>query len=206
MPTIAPLIRTTAVLAFAATLWGGSAYSQMAMTLYGQPGNSIVSFELSGTTQITTFSGNITGFGGDLSSFNAIELPLGSVDHGVLDLVSGGGVVSNLTQMTAVPITNLYLQDRTATGPGLYDRFGVVTPVYSMSFGDTIGWAGSGMIDLAQFGATFDNLNVGSGTGPAGLPTPSGITSLTIIAVPEPTTTGLACVGLLLLTRVRRSR
>ena len=173
--------------------------AELLMTLYGQPGESIVAFELSGSTQQSTSWSAYGGIYASLPSFDAISTSA----SGQFDIVSGSGAVSNLSTASSVPIDGLSFADTTLTRPNDGDVFGVSSPAYAATVGDIISWSGMGTIDLAQQGATFDDLAIGSGNGPVGLPR-SGTARLTIAFVPEPTTVSLLGIGVLALVIARR--
>jgi hypothetical protein len=195
-----------ATLALAAAVWPINSRAELLMMLRGQPGDSIVFFELSGSTVVTDFSGMNRGLGSTLIDFDAFAPTLGSVNSGRLDLLSGSGSVRNLTAASEVPIVGLFLQDRT-TLPSIEDRFGVATERYPLSVGDVIAWSGSGAVDLSQQGASFSDLTIGTGLGDgvAG-PNPSGEVRLTIQAIPEPTSLALLLPSAALLTLGLRQR
>jgi len=175
------------------------------MTLSGQPGDSILTFELSGSTTITGFSGAIVGLGGSLTDFDAFSPAVGSVNVGGLPLLSGSASIINVTQGEERPVDRLFLQDKTAL-PSISDRFGVHSSLYTIAPGDTVAWSGSGTVDLSSQAASFDDLTIGTGIGFFDAPSAAGEMRLTIQLIPEPTTFTLLGLGSLALVSVRRRR
>jgi len=179
--------------------------AELLMTLSGQPGDSIVTFELSGSTTIAGFSSGILGMGGTLTNFDAFSPAMGSVNHGHLPLLSGSALIDDLTQGSSVSVTALFLQDRTTLG-SIGDRFGVQSQIYNIADGDTVAWSGSGTVDLSSQGASFDDLTIGTGMGYFDAPGAAGELRLTIQLIPEPTTVTLLGLGSLALVMVRRRK
>lgn len=175
-------------------------HGALIMTLTATPGSNIVQFELSGTESISMFSGIIVGIAASgLQDYDALGGGLGTQDMN-FSILSGSATVTNLSNNDVGTVESIFLRDVTSG-----DRFGVLSSAYRIDAGHSISWAGSGSIDLGEFGGSIDDLTLGEGESLLTFPEPEGTGILVIKQVPESSTLIGIFLGALVIS-FRRSR
>ena len=179
MKTIETLLLLT-ILLFAVPADGA-----LLVTFREVPGTSIVEFELSGEAS-PGFSGSALNV--HSSAFQGFD-PFGSA------LPSEFGDYFAITTGTAIIINATTNQSRSISGIALLnlaagDRVGFrYSPAESLFFepDDILTWIGFGTIDLAELGASFDDLVIGSGSAKfSSVPWSEAEVILEIVSAPEP--------------------
>ena len=173
------------------------------ITFLGTPGSSVVQYSLSGSGSFAPFATiSPTGFGLNDLSFDAFGSALDDNLFGTAYPAVGSGTLTNTTTGHNTSLLNFSLNDD--GGAGLDDILLRFEVPLTMSPGDNYTIFGNGVIDLSLVGASFDDMNVGTGTfATPGIIDAASVT-IGIAPIPEPSRVVFACLGVAAMLLRRR--